>query len=161
MNNDNIALVDMPAESVLRIAPTTGPGAAPAPPRVLLAEARRRLLHGATPAHPKSAFALLRAVRFITERFDDPDLGVDAIAAEAGLSPGHCCRLFRRYLDDGALQYVRRARMAHAQTLLLTTASSIKEIAGLVGYRSTAEFDRHFKTHTGLPPTSWRLHNAQ
>ena len=51
---------------------------------------------------------------------------------------------------------LRRIRMRHAERLLLTTMSSIKETAYACGYTSTGSFGRDFRRVHGCAPSEWR-----
>ena len=51
---------------------------------------------------------------------------------------------------------VRRLRIANACRLLDQTDSPISEISTAVGYGNLANFNRQFRTETGVTPTEYR-----
>lgn len=115
-----------------------------------------------TPSIPagRAAYTTLRTMAFVSRHYHEANLTLRSAAGAIGISESHCCRLLRRYLGIGFREYLRQIRLLRAQWLLTSTSQSIKAIALDVGYHRTAEFDRHFKAHTGLPPTAWRLLNS-
>ena len=60
--------------------------------------------------------------------------------------------LFKKIFGIGPYEYLVRKRMAKAKDLL-QTGLSVKEVAGLVGYRAS-DFTTVFRTHFGIPPSS-------
>jgi len=54
------------------------------------------------------------------------------------------------------LDYLARRRIERAQYLLLSSHSSVKEIAGAVGIPDPAYFSRLFSRLCGKPPTEYR-----
>jgi len=60
--------------------------------------------------------------------------------------------LFKKIFGIGPYEYLVRKRMAKAKELL-QTGLSVKEVAGLVGYRAS-DFTTVFRTHFGIPPSS-------
>jgi len=93
-----------------------------------------------------------RAVRFIHQRYTDPLLAVEHIAAFAGLSPYHFSRLFRAQTGHSPWAYLVGVRLERARDLLLSTARPAKEISQLTGFRDYSYFCRVFRQHTGQTP---------
>jgi AraC-like DNA-binding protein len=60
--------------------------------------------------------------------------------------------LFKKIFGIGPYEYLVRKRMAKAKELL-QTGLSVKEVAGLVGYRAS-DFTTVFRTYFGIPPSS-------
>lgn len=96
------------------------------------------------------------AVRIIIARYSESAFGLSMLARLLRLSPAHTSRLIHKYAGAGFLTIVHRLRIDHAGHLLGTTAYSVKEIAGLVGYNHTNELIRHFRRHHQITPTSFR-----
>ena len=84
---------------------------------------------------------------------------VEALAAEAGLTPSHFCRVFKRATGLSPHQYVMKARLDRAQQMLGGTDLSISQIADCLGFGSQSHFTRAFRTFTGQTPSAWRLTN--
>jgi AraC-like DNA-binding protein len=98
---------------------------------------------------------LLRAKDLADARYADP-LGVDDLAAAAGLSRAHFSREFRRAFGVSPHGYLLTRRLERAATLLRTTDRSVAEICFDVGLRSLGSFTTSFTRTYGLPPTAYR-----
>jgi AraC-like DNA-binding protein len=83
-------------------------------------------------------------------------LRLEALAAEAGLSPFHFLRLFSRVLGVTPHQYLVRTRLAHAVRLLSDRDLAITEIAYRVGFGDLSNFVRTFQRAAGVSPRAFR-----
>jgi AraC-like DNA-binding protein len=83
-------------------------------------------------------------------------IDLDAAAAEAGLSPFHFLRMFRRVLGVTPHQYLLRSRLRHAAQLLAVGRSSITDIALEVGFGDLSNFVRTFRRAAGISPRGFR-----
>ena len=97
-----------------------------------------------------------RAEARIRERLADPPT-VAELAAEAGFSPDHFGRVFKRVSGRSPGRARVLARTERAKHLLRTTAMTVSEVAAALGYRDVHFFSRQFKSETGQPPTAHRL----
>ena len=82
--------------------------------------------------------------------------GLDAVAAQAGLSPAQLNRLFKRHLGAAPGYLARACRLDHAAKLLVASDCPIAEIAAACGYADQASFTRAFGRRFGLPPGRFR-----
>jgi AraC-like DNA-binding protein len=98
---------------------------------------------------------LLRAKDLADARYADP-LGVDDLAAAAGLSRSHFSREFRRAFGESPHAYLLTRRLERAATLLRTTDRSVAEICFAVGLQSLGSFTTSFTRTFGLSPTAYR-----
>lgn len=98
-----------------------------------------------------------RAQEIIMERFRNPNLSVDEVATELRLSRWYLARLLRRETGQTFQFHLHRTRVQVAQVLLHDPTLSIKEVAFMVGYRSTTQLDRHFRRICGTTPKAYRL----
>lgn len=81
---------------------------------------------------------------------------IEALAASAGLSRSHFCRVFQKHAGLPPQQFLVRARMQAARALLRENACSIGEVAAEVGHHDIFYFSRHFKEHHGISPRAFR-----
>jgi AraC family transcriptional regulator len=81
---------------------------------------------------------------------------LEALAARAGLTPSHFCRVFKRATDITPHQYVMKARLERAQDLLGASDLSIAAIADQLGFTSQSHFTRAFRHYAGQTPSGWR-----
>jgi AraC-like DNA-binding protein len=98
---------------------------------------------------------LLRAKDLADARYFEP-LGVDDLAAAAGLSRAHFSREFRRAFGDSPHAYLLTRRLERAATLLRTTDNSVAEICLAVGLQGLGSFTSSFKRTYGMTPTAYR-----
>jgi AraC family transcriptional regulator, activator of mtrCDE len=81
---------------------------------------------------------------------------VKSLAAIAGMSRSTFAERFALAYDLAPLEFVRRVRLRHAATLLVTTAIPVKVIASSIGYTSRSYFTRAFKAAYGMGPKAFR-----
>jgi AraC-like DNA-binding protein len=98
---------------------------------------------------------LLRAKDLADARFFEP-LGVDDLAAAAGLSRAHFSREFRRTFGLSPHAYLLTRRLERAAALLRNTDNSVAEVCLAVGLQSVGSFTTSFKRTYGISPTAYR-----
>src|SRR5690349_16751726 len=106
-------------------------------------------------AHVTGARHLMRAKDLADLRFSEP-LGVDDMAAAAGLSRAHFSRAFRKEFGESPHVYLLTRRLERAAALLRTTDRSVLEICFDVGLTSVGSFTTSFKRMFGVTPTEYR-----
>src|SRR3954454_22149378 len=98
---------------------------------------------------------LLRAKDLADARYFEP-LGVDDMAAVAGLSRAHFSRQFRRAFGESPHAYLLTRRLERAAARLRTTDHSVAEICLSVGLTSVGSFTTSFRRMYGQSPTEYR-----
>ena len=98
---------------------------------------------------------LLRAKDLADRRYAEP-LGVDDMAAAAGLSRAHFSREFRRAFGESPHAYLLTRRLERAAALLRTTDHSVAEVCLDVGLTSVGSFTSSFTRTFGMSPTVYR-----
>jgi AraC-like DNA-binding protein len=98
---------------------------------------------------------LLRAKDLADARYAEP-LGVDDMAAAAGLSRAHFSREFRRAFGESPHGYLLSRRLERAAALLRNTDRNVAEICLDVGLTSVGSFTTSFKRTFGKTPTAYR-----
>ena len=78
------------------------------------------------------------------------------ISAVAQRSPAHFSRKFKLAVGESPHAYVVRRRLERACHLMVTSASSLSEIALSVGFSDQAHLCRLFRAAFGQSPASWR-----
>jgi AraC-like DNA-binding protein len=101
-----------------------------------------------------------KAVEIMAERRSDPNLALGKLARRVGVSPSHLARVFQSNLGRSPMSYLSEMRIRHAQSLLLRSSLSVKEISYMVGFRDQLYFSRVFRRETGLSPRAFRRANA-
>jgi AraC-like DNA-binding protein/ligand-binding sensor protein len=83
-------------------------------------------------------------------------LALPAVAAAAGASPFHFCKVFHQATGLTFTDYVARARAEKARTSLLNPNKRVSEVAFDVGFQSLTQFNRTFKRVFGQSPSEFR-----
>jgi AraC-like DNA-binding protein len=118
-----------------------------------------RVLRGAewfSSRHATTNFRVARVVSHLEDTFADPTIRLASAAQHVDVTPPHLDHLLKEHTGLTFLQQLRRIRMRHAERLLLTTVSSIKETAYACGYTSPGSFGRDFRRVHGCSPSEWR-----
>ena len=92
----------------------------------------------------------------IEDNSSDPAFHLSHAARATKTSVCYLSRVIKAATGHGFVYHVRVARIHNSTCLLSNLALNIKEIAYAVGYASTSDFDRSFKTITGMTPTQYR-----
>lgn len=98
---------------------------------------------------------LRRVIAYIEDHLAS-DLSLDALAAEAAMSPFHFSRAFKKATGRSPLQFVIAERLSRAKVLLQTTGLTVSEVAHRVGYEDVSRFGQHFKRTFGATPAQAR-----
>ncbi len=101
---------------------------------------------------------LRRVCRSIDARLDDPELHIDRIAEQEGLSARYVQKLFK---NSGTTfgEYLKGRRIQHCCLDLANPALSQFSIAQLCyrwGFNDAANFSRSFSRYTGMSPKTYR-----
>ncbi len=106
-------------------------------------------------ALPPSARHLLRARDLADTRYAEA-IGVEDMAAAAGLSRAHFSREFRKAFGETPRAYLLTRRLERAAALLRTTERSVAEVCLDVGLASVGSFTTSFTRTYGMSPTAYR-----
>ncbi|HEY0899606.1 MAG TPA: AraC family transcriptional regulator [Sphingobacteriaceae bacterium] len=103
---------------------------------------------------------LVLAKDFIQSNYDRK-IGLKDVAREACLSVNHLLRTFQQVYHKSPHQYLLQVRFERARYLLLNTESSVKEIAGRVGFDCPSSFIRHFRSTFSETPAHYRKNRTK
>jgi len=84
------------------------------------------------------------------------DVSPEAAAAACGLSLSRFRHAFRQTMAMGFGQFRLRCRLAKAADMLLTTHTSIEDIAEKAGFADGSHLQRTFRKHYGITPAVYR-----
>lgn len=102
----------------------------------------------------------MRTVRkHIEDRIEGP-VRVGDLAKLVSLSASYFSRAFRDSFGELPHAYIVRMRIERAQAMMLTTSSSLSQIAYACGLVDQAHLCRCFRQATGTTPGVWRHRNA-
>ena len=105
--------------------------------------------------------ALPRRVRDRIDREYAQPLDVEALARGAHMSAGHLSREFRRAYGESPYAYLMTRRIERAMALLRRGDLSVTEVCFAVGCSSLGTFSSRFTELVGVPPSSYRRHEAE
>ena len=86
-------------------------------------------------------------------------IGLNDVAAAAGLSRSGMTRRFKEVMGCSILAEIDRTRLRHARKLLATTDLPLKHVAALSGFRYLSYFSRRFHKMSGMTPNEFRRRN--
>jgi len=102
------------------------------------------------------AHRLQTVIEYIHQHYHQPIRRND-LARIACLSAAQFHYLFKQSTGLTPMDFVRQARIRHAQELLITTGDPVKNIAGQCGYADEFSFSKTFKRCCGFSPRQYRL----
>ena len=101
-----------------------------------------------------------RIMRVINENLSNPNLTVEMITTEVGISRVHLHRKLKELTNQSTRDLIRNLRLKQAATLLAKKRQSINEVAALTGFTNVAYFSTAFKELYGMTPTAYMEQNA-
>ncbi len=78
---------------------------------------------------------------------------IEDAAEECSVTPMYVARLFRRFGQSGAYQFLLRLKMNHAACLLQDEGLKVTEVAFQMGFADAFQFSRAFKRVHGVAPS--------
>ena len=110
--------------------------------------------HAAMPAQAQDPF-LRKIIEYVGRNYSRP-MDIGDIAHALGCSDRFLRMRFRDLLGIRPLQYLQRHRIGRAKELIEYSDYSLKEIAGMVGFKSVHHFTRLFTAAERMSPAAWR-----
>jgi AraC-like DNA-binding protein len=100
--------------------------------------------------------AFLRSAKAYIEKNLTGKINLPALAYSAGMSPFHFARTFRKSTGQTPGEYLRRRRMEHVRSLILSTPLPLRIIAKQNGFSDEYVLSKTFKKVMGVTPGSLR-----
>ena len=100
-----------------------------------------------------------RARVFLSQRYSDPNLMLQDVAGEVGMSQSHFSTVFAQENGRTFTEYLTGLRLDRARQLLAGTRMRSSQIALEVGYNDAHYFSYLFKKNTGMTPGEYRAQN--
>lgn len=94
-------------------------------------------------------------MRVINNNLSNPDLTVEMIAAEVGLSRVHLHRKLKELTNQTTRTFIRNVCLQQAANILMEGKQSITEVAQRTGFSSIISFSQAFKEQYGMSPTAY------
>ena len=124
--------------------------------RTLYGKKRTQDLLGVNLSNGEDRFAL-KLFQLIENNIDNPELNINMICREIGLSRTNLYRKLKTITDLSPTELIRNYRLEMATNLLLHSHYTISEIATYTGFNSHAYFTSCFRSAYGCTPTEYAL----
>lgn len=92
----------------------------------------------------------------IKKEFSNPDLGIQLIAEQLGITPTYFGKKFKHYFNTSFNKYLIEYRLNYAIKLLCETDFSNAKIADMCGFNSETYFITIFKKNFGVSPKQYK-----
>lgn len=103
------------------------------------------------PRRPDDHHRLDEVFSYVLEKYASP-ITLEEIADVANLTPGAFCRFFKLHTRKTFFQLLNEVRVEHACRMLHELEQPISQIAFSCGYGNLSNFNRQFKSITGMTP---------
>ena len=100
------------------------------------------------------------AQNMIVDRYMEPDLSLDTVCSELGVSNSYFSSVFKKETGKSFISYLTDYRMDHAANLILETNEKSYKIAEQVGYQDANYFSYVFKKRFGMSPSKYRTEHT-
>ena len=97
-----------------------------------------------------------KVIQYLDENLSNPDLKIDHIAIEMGMSRSVLYSKIRNAVGMSPVGFVRHIRILRAEELIGQTEDSFSQIAYTVGFSDPKYFTKVFKKETGMTPSEYR-----
>jgi signal transduction histidine kinase/ligand-binding sensor domain-containing protein/DNA-binding response OmpR family regulator len=104
---------------------------------------------------------MTKAVDLIKQRISDPELSVENLGDEIGMSRGHLHRKLKALTGQSPSEFIRTIRLKQAAYLLEKENIPVSEVTYLVGFSSPSYFTSCFNKFFGLTPTQFKEQKAK
>lgn len=99
---------------------------------------------------------MMRIFRFVVENAGNPELKIDDISNEIGMSRSVLYNKVKATTGMTPVDFVRHIRIKKACEMLRKTDDTLSSIAFAVGFTDPKYFSKVFKKETGIVPTEYR-----
>lgn len=98
---------------------------------------------------------LERVMKVINANISNPDLSVELVAQEVGISRGHLHRKLKELTNQSPRDFIRNIRLKQAANLLEQGHHNIEEVMYACGFDNASSFSTKFKALYGVSPTAY------
>ncbi|WP_301191185.1 hybrid sensor histidine kinase/response regulator transcription factor [Plebeiibacterium sediminum] len=96
-----------------------------------------------------------KVMDIISENISNPNLSVDLISSQLGLSSTHLYRKLKAITNQSAKDILKNYRLQKAAQMIQNNEGNITEIMYNVGFNSLSSFSKSFKTKFGVSPSEY------
>jgi signal transduction histidine kinase/ligand-binding sensor domain-containing protein/DNA-binding response OmpR family regulator len=98
---------------------------------------------------------LEKTEKYVKEKIADPDLSVEMISRDIGISRSQLQRKLKELTGQNPSEYIKIMRLRHAAWLLTTQKLSISEVTYATGFSALSHFSNSFRDFYGMPPSQY------
>ncbi|MGL4519789.1 MAG: hybrid sensor histidine kinase/response regulator transcription factor [Phocaeicola sp.] len=102
-----------------------------------------------------------KIMKVVNKYIDNPELNVEMLATEIGMSRVHMHRKMKELTHLSARDFIKSIRLQEAARLLAEKKLTIAEVAYAVGYSNPSHFSNSFKEMYGCPPKEYMQQHQQ
>ena len=102
-----------------------------------------------------------RIMKVINDNIDNPDMSVEAMAEQVGLSRVHFYRKIKEMTGQSPRDFVKYVRVKEAARLLSTKKYDITGVSVATGFKTLSTFSASFKALYGVTPSEWMKNAMQ
>ena len=102
-----------------------------------------------------------RIMKVINRELSNPELNVEMIASEIGISRVHLHRKLKELTNQSTRDFIRNIRLKQAAELLSQKHLNITEVAYVVGFNNLVTFSIAFKQIFGVSPKAYMEHHKK
>jgi DNA-binding response OmpR family regulator len=96
-----------------------------------------------------------RVMKYINAHLADPDLNVEKLTEEVGISRAQLHRKLKEIAGVSAGEFIRNLRLEQAARLIEEGQINITQVAYSVGFNNQTHFSTVFKKHYGMSPSEY------
>lgn len=109
-----------------------------------------------------SVLGLSESMRlYVKKNYTDSNLSLTMLSDMYSMSETSLSKFFKVKLGINFSAYLEKLRLGEAETLLINSTHSIKDIAKKVGYSNITTFNKAFKRKYGISPTEWIIQHKK
>ncbi len=97
-----------------------------------------------------------RAIHYVEKNIDDPELSVEGLSQELGMSRANLYKKLQQIADKTPTEFIRLIRLRRGAQLLRESQKNVSEIAYLVGFSSPKYFSKYFREEFGMLPSAYQ-----
>jgi signal transduction histidine kinase/ligand-binding sensor domain-containing protein/DNA-binding response OmpR family regulator len=96
-----------------------------------------------------------RIMKTINAHISNPDLTVEMLSKEVGMSRVHLHRKLKELTNQSSRDFIRNIRLSQAADLLKSKKLSVSDVAYAVGFSTLSHFSSSFKEFYGMSPKEY------
>lgn len=96
-----------------------------------------------------------RVMKYMNEHLTDPDLNVEKLTEDVGISRAQLHRKLKEIAGVSAGEFIRNLRLEQAARLIEEGQINITQVAYSVGFNNQTHFSTVFKKHYGMSPSEY------